>query len=73
MATRKHAPSNAPADLDPIAALGRAIVAAQEENWHVHGVSASEQARLRPIVAQQAKAVTDQLRAEHVARERAQR
>ena len=54
--------------VDPIAALHHAIIQAQEENWSAHGVSEAERAHLRPIVAAQATAVSDQLRIEHANR-----
>jgi len=68
MATRKHAPSNAPADLDEIEALRRAILMGAEQNWQWHAVPEAERARLRPNVARIAEEATAQLRSEHIAR-----
>ena len=70
MVTRKHAPSDAPAEVDEIAALEAAIVLASEQSWAWHGVSEQERVRLRPGVAAIAQAATAQLRAEHAARTR---
>ncbi len=68
MARKQHAPSDAPAEVDAIAALHDAIIQASEQNWEWNNVSAEERARLRPNIARQAKATADQLRAEHAAR-----
>lgn len=63
---------SAPRTLDPgleqIAALERDIVLAKLQTWEWNGVSADEIARLRPDLVALARNVTDQLRAEYLAR-----
>ncbi len=54
--------------VDPITALHDAIIQASEQNWAWSDVPVYERERLRPGVAEIAKAATDQLRAEHAAR-----
>ncbi len=68
MAIRKHAPSNEPAEVDPITALHDAIVQASEQNWAANGVSEQERVHLRPGVLAIAEAATTRLRSEHIAR-----
>lgn len=68
MAHKQHAPSDAPAKVDPIAALYTAIVQAAEQNWQVYGTPEPERVRLRPGVLAVAKEATDRLRAEHAMR-----
>jgi hypothetical protein len=56
------------AGLEQINDLERNIVLAKEQSWTMSGVSAEEIARERPAVVALAKAVTDRMRAEWVAR-----
>lgn len=66
---RKHAPSAAaPAVLDPIEALRRAIIQAAEQKWELYAMPEAERVHLRPGVLAIANEATARLRAEHVAR-----